>query len=249
MGVAEVLAMSNYGTAMAGGSSVKRGESEISFAEILSGQTKTCPYSSLAKDGLIEYNGVVFVCDYKSNSICLGDMTNPQDVLNIELPSGGCLKVNVNNFDDLSMAAGMFSPADLNAIMRAIAQYNHYSSKLREMEDEENLTDVIKQYRESHEMQALELKDPDDWRKMSDEEWDKLMKDVDQYIDAFKEHLKQVKELQDEAVKKAALEADPQMRSIAMSQAALAVASGFASDTQGDEPDFAEDVPEREEKK
>ena len=89
---------------------------------------------------------MIFVCDYKRNSICLGDMSNPKNVLNISLPSGGNLKVNVDNFGDLSKAAGMFSPADLNAIMRAIAQYNHCTKKLNELDEEEietveNVTD------------------------------------------------------------------------------------------------------------
>lgn len=117
-----------------------------SFSKILGEKQQKCPYSHLAKDGLIEYNGVTFVCDYKTNSICLGDMSNPKNVLNISLPSGGNLKVNVDNFGDLSKAAGMFSPADLNAIMRAIAQYNHCTKKLNELDEEEiktveNVTD------------------------------------------------------------------------------------------------------------
>lgn len=110
------------------------------FPQISAEKPKTCPYDYLAKDGLIEYNGVTFVCDYKTNSICLGDMSNEKDVRNISLPSGGNLKVNVNNFGDLAKAAGMFSPADLNAIMRAIAQYNHCTSKLNELEEEETKT-------------------------------------------------------------------------------------------------------------
>lgn len=117
-----------------------------SFSKILGEKQQKCPYSHLAKDGLIEYNGVTFVCDYKTNSICLGDMSNPKNVLNISLPCGGNLKVNVDNFGDLSKAAGMFSPADLNAIMRAIAQYNHCTKKLNELDEEEietveNVTD------------------------------------------------------------------------------------------------------------
>ena len=117
-----------------------------SFSKILGEKQQKCPYSHLAKDGLIEYNGVIFVCDYKRNSICLGDMSNPKNVLNISLPSGGNLKVNVDSFGDLSKAAGMFSPADLNAIMRAIAQYNHCTKKLNELDEEEietieNVTD------------------------------------------------------------------------------------------------------------
>ena len=43
------------------------------------------PYGYLAKDGVIEYNGVCFVCDEKTNSICLGDMTDTKNVLTITL--------------------------------------------------------------------------------------------------------------------------------------------------------------------
>ena len=37
-----------------------------SFGQKLQAETeKKCPYSFLAKDGVIQYNGVTFVCDYK----------------------------------------------------------------------------------------------------------------------------------------------------------------------------------------
>ena len=96
------------------------------------------PYEHLAKDGMIEYNGVVFVCDEKTNSICLGDMTNPKDVITVALSGGGCLKVNRSNLGDLAKAAGMFSPEDLNLIMRAIAQDTKIQSMEKEIEDLES---------------------------------------------------------------------------------------------------------------
>lgn len=110
------------------------------FSELMDTGAKKAPYSYLAKDGIVEYNGVTFVCDYKKNALCLGDVSNPKDILNIPLPSGGCLKVNKDNIGDLQRAVGMFSPADLNAIMRAIAQYNHCTSKLNEIDEEEEET-------------------------------------------------------------------------------------------------------------
>ena len=130
-----------------------------SFSKIFGDTQLKCPYSHLAKDGLIEYNGVVFVCDYKRNSICLGDVSDSKNVLNICLPSGGNLKVNVDNLGDLSKAAGMFTPADLNAIMRAIAQYNHCTKKLNELDEEEietveNVTDKADEQQEIHEDEA-----------------------------------------------------------------------------------------------
>ena len=245
-------------------------ERRASFSDVLKGEQKNCPYSSMAEDGVIEYNGVTFVCDYESNSICLGDVSKPNEVLNISLPSGGHLKVNVNNLGDLSNASGMFSPADLAAIMRAIAQYNHCTRKVKEAEDEEvetvednvdeaskgnvenveeagenqevendsqiiwqkvSFSSALRTFEESHKLSAQGLKEEKDWRDMSGEEWDKMLEDVDNYIDAFKEQMREMKEKQDEAAQKAALEADSDMKTIASSSAALAVANGFDSGT------------------
>ena len=41
------------------------------------------PYSYLARNGIIEYNGVIFCCDEKRNAICLGDMSNKKNVINV----------------------------------------------------------------------------------------------------------------------------------------------------------------------
>ena len=94
------------------------------------------PYGHLAKDGVIVYNGVCFVCDEETNSICLGDMTDKKKVLNIPLSGGGHLKVNRDSIGLLSKAAGMFSPEDLNLIMRAIAEDKKIQSVQKEIEDE-----------------------------------------------------------------------------------------------------------------
>lgn len=85
------------------------------------GATIDVPYGYLAKDGIINYEGVIFVCDEIHNAICLGDMTNPDNVLNIPLEEGGCLKVNRDNIGELAKAISMFSPADIRRIMEAIA--------------------------------------------------------------------------------------------------------------------------------
>lgn len=95
------------------------------------------PYGYLAKDGVIEYNGVCFICDEETNSICLGDMTDKENVLTIGLSGGGHLKVNRNSIGLLSKAAGMFTPEDLNLIMRAIHQDTKIQSVKKEIEDEE----------------------------------------------------------------------------------------------------------------
>lgn len=110
-------------------------ESSVNVKEILTvrtGGSTDVPYGYLAKDGIIEYKGAVFVCDVEHHAICLGDMTNPADVLTIPLTEGGCLKVNRENIGELSKAISMFSPADVRRIMVAIAQ----DAKCRQMQEE-----------------------------------------------------------------------------------------------------------------
>lgn len=104
--------------------------------EIESGEK--VPYGHLAKNGTIEYNGVIFICDYKNNAICLGDMSNKQNVLNIPLSKGGVLRVNRDSLGALSAAIGMFSPEDVNLILRAITQDKMCRDKLQEIEENKN---------------------------------------------------------------------------------------------------------------
>lgn len=96
------------------------------------------PYGHLAKDGVIVYNGIVFTCDEQSNSICLGNMEDKSQVITVALSGGGYLKVNRKNIGDLSRAAGMFSPKDLNLIMRAIIQDTKIQSMQKEIDDMKN---------------------------------------------------------------------------------------------------------------
>lgn len=103
----------------------------------ISHKNSNVPYGELAQDGVITYNGVTFVCDERTNSICLGDVSDKSKVLNIALSGGGCLKVNRDNIGDLSACVGMFSPEDLNLIMRAIAQDKKAQEMQLEKEDME----------------------------------------------------------------------------------------------------------------
>ncbi len=64
-------------------------------------------------------------------------MTDKKKVLNIPLSGGGHLKVNRDSIGLLSKAVGMFSPEDLNLIMRAIAEDTKIQSVQKEIEDEE----------------------------------------------------------------------------------------------------------------
>lgn len=96
-------------------------------------------WAILADDnGVITYNGICFLFDSETNSLSLGDMSQKDNVLSIPLSRGGTLKVNRNNIDDLAKAIGMFSPEDINRIMRAISEDAHCRRKLNEIEDDKN---------------------------------------------------------------------------------------------------------------
>lgn len=98
---------------------------------------KYVPYSWMAdENGIIEYNGVRFHCDYENGALCLGDMSNKKNVISIPLSGGGVLRVNKNNIDSLAKAIGMFSPEDVNRILRAIAQFNKVQQVEHELDEE-----------------------------------------------------------------------------------------------------------------
>lgn len=95
-----------------------------------------------------------------------------------------------------------------------------------------SIKEIIEKYVEDNKITAQELKEDKDWREMSDDEWKKLIANVDEYIDDYKERLEQLKKLQEEAVKKAAAEADADKKAILTAEAALsAAASGFVTDS------------------
>lgn len=112
----------------------KRMDKKSHLQEMLNGtERKTVPYAHMANEyGMIEYKGVIFQCDYEAGAICLGDMSNEKNVLTIPLSEGGSLKVNRDNIEQLGKAIGMFSPEDVNRILRAIAQ----DAKVRQVKQE-----------------------------------------------------------------------------------------------------------------
>ncbi len=114
-------------------------KTDAAFRNILDNSMGTnrseVPYGYLAKDGVITYNGVVFVCDPEKNAICLGDMSNRKNVLTIPLSGGGSLMVNRSNLGDLSKAIGMFSPEDINRILRAITLDTKCQQELQKIDD------------------------------------------------------------------------------------------------------------------
>lgn len=97
---------------------------------------KQVPYEYLAKDGMIDYNGVQFVCDPKNNRLCMGDVSNPKNCLFVSLENGGCLVANHDCIGDLSKAISMFSPEDQKRIMYAISMYQKAEELEKEIEED-----------------------------------------------------------------------------------------------------------------
>ena len=58
--------------------------------------------------------------------------------MRINLSGGGCLLVNRDNLGDLAHAISMFSPEDINLIMRAIADDNKAQEALQTIDEETN---------------------------------------------------------------------------------------------------------------
>lgn len=100
------------------------------------------PYSYLAKDGIIDYKGVIFVCDTEHNALRLGDTSNPKNCININLSNGGSLIVNRDNLGDLAKAIGMFSPEDVNLILRTIAEDAKVQQMKQQIDDETSGLDI-----------------------------------------------------------------------------------------------------------
>ena len=96
------------------------------------------PYASFANEnGVIEYNGVTFT--QKGDCICLGDMSNLNQVVRIPLSAGGSLLVNRSCVGQLARAIGMFSPEDQGRILRALeldAKIQEIKNEIEEMESE-----------------------------------------------------------------------------------------------------------------
>lgn len=85
---------------------------------------------------------------------------------------------------------------------------------------------------EAHKLTKENIKKEDDFRKMSEDQWDKLIAYVDKYIDDRKKELERLKELQEEAIMKGAASAPADTKTIAASKAALiAAANGIVGET------------------
>lgn len=104
-----------------------------------------------------------------------------------------------------------------------------------------SVADLIEMLKHQYELTADDLKEKD-WRDMSDKEWEKLLNSFDQNIDAVKDKIRKLKEVQDEAASKAAANAPAGQKANAASSAAQsAAANGFASDVKTEDEEWIEE--------
>lgn len=107
------------------------------------------PYGYLAKNGVIEYNGVTFVCDKEHKAIHLGDTSDKNKCITIPLSKGGCLIVNRDSLGGLARAIGMFSPEDVNLIMRAIAEDAKIQQMKQQIDEDESGIKLVEDVEEA----------------------------------------------------------------------------------------------------
>ena len=132
-------------------------------------------YFALGDGVNIIYNGVCFNCNLQDNSITLGDMSDPSEVIIIPLAKGGTLRVNRKNIGELGKAIGMFSPGDIGNILRAIAEDKKAQETKRQIEDDKD-KEAIKQADELHDS-ADETDKTDDSVDKADDDADKKDKE------------------------------------------------------------------------
>lgn len=89
-------------------------------------------------------------------------------------------------------------------IQCALYQRTQISAQKKQKSDEKTFFSQFteqKKIRENrHKLTAENIEKEDDWRKMDEKEWKKVIENLDEYIDAWKEELKERKEKQESEV-------------------------------------------------
>ena len=85
--------------------------------------------------GILNYRGTKFTCDYKSNALKLGDCSDLKNCIRNALVGGGSLVVNKDSIDGLINAISMFSPEDVESILRALQKERMKQKALNEKEE------------------------------------------------------------------------------------------------------------------
>lgn len=107
----------------------------------------------------------------------------------------------------------------------ANVDYANYSAAYGEKKTQSTLDSFLQlkeEFVDEYESAQDDTDSEDDWRTMSDEQWDKLVENIDNYIEDYKEDLEERRKLQNEAIMKEAANTPAYMKTNALSNAALA---------------------------
>lgn len=89
--------------------------------------------------GIIDYNGIIFYCDAKTDTLKLGDCSNSSNCIQIPLAEGGCLMVNRDNLEQLLDALSLFSSKDMLSILETLQKErraeNFFMEKNKEQDE------------------------------------------------------------------------------------------------------------------
>lgn len=112
------------------------GKNQIVFAGALESENRYFRYAD--ERGVIDYNGIIFYCDAKTDTLKLGDCSNVSDCIQISLAEGGFLLVNRNNLNQLFDALSFFSPEDMVRILQVLQKEKMSENSLMGMEQEDD---------------------------------------------------------------------------------------------------------------
>ena len=162
---------------------------------------------------------------------------------NIQYKSLGIGFLNVGDTGYGMRATQIINPDSEDTIVRVSVALTGSGIELENEATGErySVTDLIEMLKQQYELTADDLEEKD-WRDMSDKEWEKLLNSFDQNIDAIKDKIRKLKEVQDEAASKAAANAPAGKKANAASSAAQsAAANGFASDVKTEDEEWIEE--------
>ena len=123
-------------------------------------------YFAMAKDDMIIYQGIVFMCDRLTDTLTLGDVSDPDRCVRVGLTKGGSLLFNRDNAGSLMNALTMFSPDDQERIVKAIQIDNMAQKARKEVEDSKSGENV-----KSSDEERAEIDTDNDTDDKSEYEW------------------------------------------------------------------------------
>lgn len=236
--------------------------SEYSFRTTKTGKGDTGFEESIKPDNNIQYKslgmGFLNVGDtgYGMRATQIINPDSEDTIVRVSIALGG------NEFRDYDVNLSEIDPSNASAVeMFAYCQYADSTSEGSykwgswnaalagsgiELENEATgkryfVGDLIEMLKQQYELTADDLEEKD-WRDMSDKEWEKLLNSFDQNIDAIKDKIRKLKEVQNEAASKAAANAPAGQKANAASSAAQsAAANGFASDVKTEDEEWIEE--------